>query len=73
MMCEDANISKRNIYTGYSNLKGAFGGMDHRILFQVMEEYGFIDSYIAACKHLYSASNTYYMTIHGYTAPQSIF
>ena len=36
-----------------------------------MKEYGFQDSYIAACKQLYSASNTYYMTIHGNTAPLS--
>ena len=47
--------------------------MDHRILFQLMKEYGFQDSHIAACKQLYSASNTYYMTIHGNTAPLYIF
>ena len=73
MMYEDSKISKRNIYIAYSDLKGAFGGMDYRILFQLMKEYGFQDSYIAACKQLYSASNTYYMTIHGNTAPLSIF
>jgi hypothetical protein len=72
MMYEDAKISKRNIYTAYSDFKGAFGGMDHRILFQLMKEYGFQDSYIAACKQLYSASKTNYMTIHGNTAPLSI-
>ena len=48
-------------------------GMDHRILFQLMKEYGFQDSYIAACRQLYSASNTYYMTIHGNTAPLPIY
>jgi hypothetical protein len=58
MMYEDAKISKRNIYTAYSDFKGAFGGMDHRILFQLMKEYGFRDSYISACKRLYSVSNT---------------
>jgi hypothetical protein len=47
--------------------------MDHRILFQIMEEYGFQNSYIAACKQLYSASNTYYMTIHGNTIPLPIY
>jgi hypothetical protein len=73
MMYEDAKISKRNIYTAYSDFKGAFGGMDHRILFQLMREYGFQDSYIAACKQLYSASNTYYMTIHGNTTPLNIY
>ena len=50
MMYEDAKNPKRNIYTAYSDFKGAFGGMDHRILFQLMEEYGFQDSYIAVCK-----------------------
>jgi hypothetical protein len=40
-MYEDANISKRNIYTGYSDFKDAFGGMNHMILFQLMKEYGF--------------------------------
>jgi hypothetical protein len=39
--------------------------MDYRILFQLMEGYGFQRSYIAACKQLYAASSTYYMTIHG--------
>jgi hypothetical protein len=39
MIYEDAKISKRNIYTTYSDFKGAFGGMDHRILFQLMKEY----------------------------------
>ena len=73
MMYEDAKISKRNIYTAYSDFKGAFGGMDHRILFHLMREYGFQDSYIAACKQLYSASNTYYMTIHGNTTPLRIY
>ncbi len=37
-MYEDAKLSKQNIYTAYSDFKGAFGGMDHRIL---MEEYCF--------------------------------
>jgi hypothetical protein len=41
MMYEDAKISKRDIYTAYSDFKDAFGGMDHRILFQLMNEYGF--------------------------------
>ena len=56
MMYEDAKISKQKKYTAYSDFKGAIGGMDHRILFQLMEEYGFQNSYIAACKQLYSAS-----------------
>ena len=47
--------------------------IDHRILFQLMKEYGFQDSYIATCKQLYSTSNTYCMTIHGNTAPLTIF
>ncbi len=34
-----------------------------------MEGYGFQESYIATCRQLYSASSTYYMTIHGNTAP----
>jgi len=50
MMHEDAKISKRNIYTTYSDFRGAFGGINHRILFHLMKEYGFQDSYIEACK-----------------------
>jgi hypothetical protein len=73
MMHEDAKISKSNIYMTYSDFKGAFGGINHRIHFQLMEDYGFQDSYIAACKQLYSASTTYYMTIHGNTTPLSIY
>ncbi len=37
MMYEDANNSKRNIYIAYSDFKGAFGGKDHRILFQLVK------------------------------------
>ena len=36
MMYEDAKLSKKNIYTAYSDFKGAFGCMDHRILVKVM-------------------------------------
>jgi hypothetical protein len=72
MMYEDAK-KNTHLYTAYSDFKGAFGEMDHRILFQLMEEYGFQDSYITACKQLYSASNTYYMTLHGNTIPLSIY
>ncbi len=67
MMYEDAKLSKRNIYTAYSDFKGAFGGMDHRILFQTMREYGFPESYVTTCEQLYSVSSTYYMTPHGHT------
>jgi len=73
MIYEYAKNFKRNIYTTYSDFKGAFGGMDHRILFQLMKDYEFQDSYIAACRQLYSVSNTYYMTIHGNTAPLPIY
>ena len=38
-----------------------------------MKEYGFQDPYIATCNQPYSASNTYRMTIHGNTAPLSIY
>ncbi len=69
LVYEDAKLSRQNIYTTYSDLKGAFGGMGHRILFQLMEGYGSHDSYIAAFRQIYSASSTYYMTIHGNTAP----
>ena len=41
MMYEDAKLFKKNIYTAYSDFKGAFGGMDHRILFRIMRDYGF--------------------------------
>jgi hypothetical protein len=38
-----------------------------------VKDYEFQDFYIAACKKLYSASNTYYMTIHGNTIPLPIY
>jgi len=69
MMYEDAKLSKQNILTMYSNFKGAFGGIDHRILFQIMKDNGFQDLYIDTCQHQYSAYTTYYMTIHGNTIP----
>jgi hypothetical protein len=40
-MYEDAKLSNKNIYTAYSDFKGALGGMDHRIVFRIMKEYGF--------------------------------
>ena len=60
------NCKKKHI-TAYSDFKGTFGGVDHRIMFQVMKEYGFQDSYINTCKQLYKVSKTYYMTPHGNT------
>ena len=41
MVYEDAKLSKEYIYTSYSDFKGAFGGMDHSILFKTMRELGF--------------------------------
>ena len=58
-MYENASLFKQSIYTTYSNLKGAFGDMDHRILSQLMEGYGFYYLYIATCKQVYAASSTY--------------
>ena len=72
-MYDDVKISQRNIFTAYSDFKGAFGGIDHRILFQLMEDYGIQDSCIAASRQIYSASNTYYMTTHGNIAPLPIY
>ena len=40
MMYEDAKMSKKQIYTVCSDFKGAFGGIDHRILFQTMRDLG---------------------------------
>ena len=71
-MYEDAKLSKQNIYATYSDFKGAFGGMDYRILFQIMKGYGFQDSYIATCTQLYAASSTCHMIIHGNSAPIQI-
>jgi hypothetical protein len=72
-MYEDAKLFKNNIYTAYSDFKGAFGCMYHRMLFQIMRDYGFQDSYITTCEQLYAASNTYYMTIQGNTNPIPIY
>ena len=41
MMYEDAEMARKHTYTAYSDFKGAFGGMDHRILFQTMGDLGF--------------------------------
>jgi hypothetical protein len=48
MMYEDAMLSTKIIYIAYSDFEGAFGGMDHRILFSTMKEYGFPESYVKA-------------------------
>jgi len=50
MMYEDAKIYRKHIYTAYSDSKGSFGGMDHRILFQIMRDLGFIEYYRTTCE-----------------------
>jgi hypothetical protein len=67
MMSKDAKMSKKHIYTAYSDFKGAFGGMDHRILFKTTRDLGFPKCYINTCEQLYKVSGTYYMTQHGDT------
>jgi len=67
MMYEDAKMSKKHIYTAYSDFKGDFGGMDHRILFQTTRDLGFPECYISTCEQLYKVSGTYYMTPRGDT------
>ncbi len=66
-MYEDAKLSRKHIYTAYSDFKGAFGGMDHMIFFKTMKELGFPDCYTQTCEQLYRVSDTYYMTPHGNT------
>jgi hypothetical protein len=67
MVYKDAKLSKKHRYTAYPYFKGAFGGMDHRILFKTMRELGFQECYTQTCEQLYSVSGTYYMTPHGKT------
>jgi hypothetical protein len=67
MMYEDAKMTKKHIYTAYSDFKGAFGGMNHSILFKTMRDPGFPECYINTCEQLYTVSGTYYMTPHGNT------
>ncbi len=58
------NYPKKHIYTAYSDFKGAFGGMDHRILFKTMRELGFPKFYTQTFEQLYKVLGTYYMTPH---------
>ena len=67
MMYEDAKLHRRNIYTAYSDVKGAFGGMDHRVLFQTMRRLGFPEGYITTCEQIYKVSSTQYITPIGST------
>ena len=67
MVYEDAKLFKKHIYTAYSDFKGAFGGMDHRILFKTMRELGLPECFTQACEQLYRVSCKYYMTPHGNT------
>ncbi len=59
MMYEDAKLSKKHIYTAYSDFKGAYGGMDHRILFKHMRELGFPECYTKTCEQFYQVLGTY--------------
>jgi hypothetical protein len=68
MLYEDAKMSKNtSTRTAYSDFKGAFGGMNYRILFKTMRELGFPECYINTCEQLYKVFGTYYMTPHGNT------
>jgi hypothetical protein len=67
MTYEDAKMSKKHIYTAYSDFKGAFGGMDHRILFQTMRDLEFPECYMKTCEQRYKVSGAYYATPHGNT------
>jgi hypothetical protein len=67
MVYEDAKLSKKHIYTAYSDLKGALGGMDHKIIFKTMRELGFPRCCTQTCEQLYWVSGTYYVTPHGNT------
>ena len=58
MMYEDAKMSKKHMCTAYSDFKGAFGGVDHRILFKTMRDLGFPECYINTCEQLYKFSGT---------------
>ena len=52
MMYEDAKLSKKHVYTAYLDFKGAFGGMDYRILFKNMRILGFPKCYTQTCKQI---------------------
>ncbi len=67
MMYEGAKMSKKQIYTAYSDFKGVFGGMYHRILFKTMRELRFPECDINTCEKLYKVTGTYYMISHGNT------
>jgi hypothetical protein len=58
---------KKHVYTAYSDFKGAFGGMDHRIPFKTIRKLGFLKCYTKTCEQLYKVSGTHYMTPHGNT------
>jgi hypothetical protein len=58
---------KKKIYTACSDFKGAFGCMNHIILFQTMRDLEFLEYYINTCEQLYKVSGTYYMTPHDNT------
>jgi len=62
MMYEDVKMSRKHIYMAYSDFKGAFGGMNHRIRFHSMRGLGFRKCYIHTCEQFYKLSGTYYMT-----------
>jgi len=67
MVYEDAKLSKKHIYTAYSDFKRAFGDMIHRILFKTIRELRFPECYTQTCEQLYRVSGTYYVTPHGNT------
>jgi hypothetical protein len=58
MMYEDAKLFRKQICTAYSDFKGSFGGMDHRLLFKPMRELGFPECNTQTCEQLYRVSGT---------------
>ena len=68
MMYEDAKLSRKHMNTAYSDFKGAFGGMDHRILFNTITKLDFPECDTQTYEQLYRVFGTYYMTPHGHTS-----
>jgi hypothetical protein len=42
----------------YADFKGAFNGVDHRIMFKHMRQLGMPSTFVETCEHLYGVSST---------------
>jgi hypothetical protein len=65
IMMEDAKNYNKGTYIMYTDFKGAFNVVDHRVMFKHMRQLGMPPTFVDTCEQLYGVSTTDYITPYG--------